>query len=326
MSYLYVVLAFIIILLIVLIFAIYILLTKFETLKDYRADNVKSLGDFKYEVNNNMSDKLKNLELSVNNRISQSITDIISRITKIDEAQKNIDKLSVNILGLQNILNDKKVRGVFGEVQLNQVLYNVFGDKKRYYDLQYKMENNRIVDAVVFAPQPLGLIPIDSKFPLENYNKIVETNGEDEQYKKKFISDVKKHISDISQKYIKEQITGQAIIFIPAESVFSYITVNCEDIVEYAYENKVWIASPMTLMAILTSIQMVIVNIQRNEFSIKLHEELLKLSNEFDRYELRWEKIIKDFDKVGSDIKDISTTGQKISKKFNDIRNVKVDE
>ncbi|WP_068268969.1 DNA recombination protein RmuC [Caviibacter abscessus] len=325
MSYLYIILTLVIILLVILISIIYTLLSKFETLNEYKTDNIKSLGDFKYEVNNNMSDKLKNLELNVNSKISQSITEIITRITKIDEAQKNIDKLSVNILGLQSILNDKKVRGVFGEIQLNQVLYNIFGDKKLYYDLQYKMDNNRIVDAVVFAPEPLGLIPIDSKFPLENYNKIVETDGSDEQYKKRFASDVKKHISDISQKYIKEQLTNQAIIFIPAEAVFSYITVNCEDIVEYAYENKVWIASPMTLMAILTSIQMVIVNIQRNEFSLKLHEELQKLSNEFDRYQTRWDKVIKDFEKVSSDIKDISTTSQKITKKFIDIRNVKIE-
>lgn len=323
MTYFIILLVIIIILLITLI---YLVVNKFNNIKDYRLDNINDLGNFKYEVNNNISDKLKNLELSVNSKISGSITDIAVRLSKIDEAQRNIDKLSVNILGLQSILNDKKVRGVFGEVQLAQVLYNIFGDKKKYYDLQYKMANDRIVDAVIFAPEPLGLIPIDSKFPLENYNKIVETNAEVEEYKKKFASDVKKHISDISAKYIKEQLTSQAILFIPAEAIFSYITVNYNDIIEYAYENKVWIASPMTLMAILTSIQMVMINIQRNEFSIKLHEELLKLSNEFDRYNLRWEKVLKDFEKIASDIKDVSTTSNKISKKFDDIKNVNIEE
>lgn len=284
----------------------------------------KDVFDMNSNLNNKEIENLKNindLKYSFNENILKSFSSVSERLVKIDEAQKNIDKLSVNIFDLQKVLSDKKIRGVFGEIQLTQILLKVFGENSQSYAMQYKMQDNKIVDAAIFAPEPFGLIPIDAKFPLENYNKIFETDAV--EFKKAFVRDVKKHINDISEKYIKIQSVNQAIIFIPAEAIFSYI-VSDDELLNYSYDKKVWIASPTTLMSVLTSIQMVILNSKRNEMAQKLHNELLKLDIEFSRYKDRWEKLVKDVDKMTMDIKDVSITSQKLQKVFEDIKNGKI--
>lgn len=255
------------------------------------------------------------------NKIKESLIqnkgEIFERLTKIDEAQKSIDKVSINLLDFQKILTDKKTRGIFGEIELNKILYNVFGEPGSLYELQYEMKNlGKKVDACVFAPDPISLIPIDSKFPLENYNKVIEG---DISYINNFYKDLKKHIDDINEKYVVSQGVNQAVIFIPAEGVYSYIITKMPEILQYSYEKKIWIASPTTLMAVLTSIQLVIVNIKRTEIADKLQAELIKLGVEFNRYKERWEKLDKDMLKVYNDVNLISVTSNKIQSLFKNI-------
>lgn len=182
------------------------------------------------KLDKNTKDSINNFKEIVSLKLEESLKEgfkksnetfasVLERLSKIDEAQKNIDKLSQNVLELQKVLTDKKLRGNFGEVQLSQILYNVFGEKGKLYDLQYAMKEKKVVDAIIFSKEPLGLLPIDSKFPLENFNRIQE--GLDAR--KSFVDDVKKHIDDISNKYVVIQNLNQAIMFIPSEAVYIYI-------------------------------------------------------------------------------------------------------
>ena len=131
---------------------------------------------------------------------------ILERLSRIDEAQKKIDSLSTNIVSLQDVLTDKKSRGTFGEVQLNHILSVVFGEKNnKIFELQKKLNNSAVADAVLYIPEPVGMLCIDSKFPLENYQRMIDMNNPDsarKQYTKDFKANVKKHINDISTKYI----------------------------------------------------------------------------------------------------------------------------
>lgn len=277
--------------------------------------------DIKKEIYNNVDTLVKKVDDNLKEGFKKSndtVISVIERLSKIDEAQKNIDNLSRNVLNLQKVLTDKKLRGNFGEIQLSQILYNVFGDKGNLYDLQYKMKEGKTVDAVVFCKEPIGLLPIDSKFPLENFNRIQE--GIDAR--KPFIDDVKKHINDISQKYVILQSLNQAIMFIPSEAVYLYILSSCPEIIDYSYKNKIWITSPTTLIAILTTIQLSIINIQKNENAKVLYENLKTLSPEFKRYKERWENLIKDFEKIAKDVKELKITSEKIGDKFEKIDNV----
>lgn len=258
----------------------------------------------------------------------KTFSNIMQSLGRLDEAQKKMEFLSNNVQNLNNVLTDKKTRGIFGEVQLYQVLSSAFGDNNEIYQKQYKLSNGTLADAVLFAPEPVGTICIDSKFPLENYRRIFEDVAENKvENEKSFEQNLKKHIDDISSKYIiKNETTDQAILFLPAEAIFAYLNAYMPKIVEYAYSKRVWITSPTTMMAILTTIQAVSQNLKQSQYALEIQKELNSLSVEFDRYAKRWETLEKDINKVSKDVKDIFTTSTKITRRFDNIKNVEVFE
>ena len=181
---------------------------------------------------------------------------------------------------------------------------------------------------MLFAPEPLGLLGIDSKFPLENYRKMVDksiTLEERKEAEKLFKLDMKKHIDAISSKYIINGVTSdQAIMFLPAEAIFAEVSAYHSDIVEYAYKKRVWITSPTTLISTLTTLQIMIKNIERDKYTSVIHQELLLLDEEFKRYKERWDKLSRSIETVSKDVKDIHTTTDKITKRFNSINQVEI--
>lgn len=320
-----------------------------ERLGRFEVNINKEINDFKNELNRGLNedfDKLNNkietrlnlINDKVNERLDQNFektnktfTNVLERLSKIDEAQKKIDGLSNDIVSLQSILTDKKSRGIFGEVNLKHILVSVFGEKNdKIYSLQYTLPNGTIADSVLFAPAPLGTIAIDSKFPLESYRMMVDKKLPQEireRYEKQFKSDVKKHIDAISNKYIIEGVTSdQAIMFLPAEAIFAEINAYHQDIIEYAYRKKIWITSPTTLISTLTVIQMIIKNIERDKYTSVIHEELNKLGVEFSRYKERWDKLAKSIQTVNKDVESVYITTEKISKKFDVISGVEIDK
>ena len=305
----------------------------------------KELGDFKDSLNkdfNSLSEKQEQrlilMNEKVNERLDQNFektnktfSNVLERLSKIDEAQKKIDSLSSDIVSLQGILTDKKTRGIFGEVNLKHILTSVFGERNdSIYRLQCTLSNGTLADCILYSPEPLGTIAIDSKFPLENYRNMVDkslSNLEREKYEKLFKADVKKHIDAISTKYIiPGETTDQAIMFLPAEAIFAEINAYHSDIIDYAYKKKVWITSPTTLISTLTVIQMLLKNIERDKYTSIIHEELNKLGVEFTRYKDRWDKLSRSIETVSRDVNDIHTTTEKITKRFDSISRVDIDK
>ncbi len=273
----------------------------------------------------------KSLETMLQNfqNSQKVITDMSTRLGKIDEAQRNIDGLSKNILSLQDILTDKKTRGIFGEIQLNQILSAVFGDRNDdLYQLQYSVGTRR-VDAALFLPQPLGTLPIDSKFPLENYQRMHDHNlspSESLQAEKAFIQDCKVHIDAIATKYIIPDLNiHQAMMFIPAEAIFASITAKYPEIINYGQSKNVWLVSPTTMMSTLSMIQMILKEIQQNQHMAVIKEHLEALANDFRLYEDRWNRLSKNIEQVNKCVKDITITTDKISKRFDTIHNVDIE-
>ena len=279
--------------------------------------------------------RLDKINESVETKLEKSFEDtkktfsnVMQSLGRLDEAQKKMEFLSNNVQNLNNVLTDKKTRGIFGEVQLYQVLTSAFGNNNEIYQKQYKLSNGTMADAVIFAPEPVGTICVDSKFPLENYRRIFEDISENKlENEKSFEQNLKKHIDDISSKYIiKNETTDQAILFLPAEAIFAYLNAYMPKIVEYAYSKRVWITSPTTMMAILTTIQAVSQNLKQSQYALEIQRELSLLSDEFESYAKRWETLEKDINKVSKDVKDIFTTSTKITRRFDNIKNVEVFE
>lgn len=306
------------------------------SINKFKDDFKKSVNDDFESLNRKIESRLDMMNTKVEERLSKGFQEttktfgnVLERLSKIDEAQKKIETLSSNVVSLQDVLTDKKSRGIFGEVQLYQILTSVFGEKNdKVYQKQYRLSNNTIVDAILFTPEPMGNIAIDSKFPLENYRKMYDMALSAEERgaaAKEFSGNLKKHIDDISSKYIiKRETSEQAIMFLPAEAVFAEINAYHPDIIEHAYRKNVRIASPTTLVSVLTTIQMILMNIEREKYAGVIQKELGKLNVEFNRYQVRWNALEKDIEKITKDVKDITTTSNKISKKFIEISNVNI--
>ena len=316
-----------------------------ERLGKLETNMIKELGEFKVGLNTNLNSdfeklndriehKLNMINDHVNERLdvnfektNKTFTSVLERLSKIDEAQKKIDSLSTDIISLQSILTDKKTRGIFGEVNLKHILVSVFGENNdKVYKMQYTFKTGVIADCVLFAPEPLGTIAIDSKFPLDNYRLMIDKKAgliERQNAEKQFKQDVKKHIDAISDKYIIDGVTSnQAIMFLPAEAIFAELNAYHSDIIEYAYKKRIWLCSPTTLMSTLTTIQLVIKNIEKDKYTSIIHEELNKLAIDFKRYKVRWDKLSRSIDAVSRDANDIHITTDKISKRFDAINNV----
>ena len=320
-----------------------------EKISKLEINMVKEIGDFKNDFSRNLTNDFNNQTERLDNRLrlindkvnerldenfektNKTFTNVLERLSKIDEAQKKIDTLSGDIVSLQGVLTDKKTRGIFGEVNLEHILSNVFGkNNNKVFKMQYTFNNDTIADAVLFTPEPLGTIAIDSKFPLEHYQIMVDRNNSNEvreQAEKLFKSDMKKHIDAISSKYIIPGVTSdQAILFLPAEAIFAEINAYHTEILEYAYKKRVWITSPTTLISTLTTIQIIIKNVERDKYAKVIHSELRLLDEEFKRYKDRWDKLYRSIETVSKDVKEIHTTTDKITKRFNSINQVEIGE
>jgi DNA recombination protein RmuC len=319
-----------------------------ERLGKLELSMMKEMGDFKTDLSRNMNKDFQDLNeqlerrlLAINDKVNtrldenfektnKTFMNVIERLSKIDEAQKKIETLSTDIVSLQSILTDKKTRGIFGEVNLKHILTSVFGEKNdNIFRLQHTLSTGVIADSVVFAPEPLGTIAIDSKFPLEHYQLMVDkslTQDMRDNYEKMFKQDMKKHIDAISSKYIiSGETADQAILFLPAEAIFAEVNAYHQDIINYAYKKRVWITSPTTLISTLTVVEMIIKNMERDKYTSIIHEELNKLGLEFARYKERWDKLAKSIQTVNKDVENVTITTDKITKKFEAINKVEVE-
>ena len=323
-----------IVFLILMVFAIIIILLSRSHNNDLKSAINNDLMNFTKLVNvnmNNLANRLDDMENKINHDLqlntlnnNQIFKEINEKIVAIDTAQKSINDIQLNITSLQNILQDKKSRGVFGEIELYSLLENVFGINDSLYERQYTLPNNTKADAIIKG-YAYGLICVDSKFPLENYRKLqIENTNENRNL---FRRDCIKHLSDIKNKYIIEGITADlAFMFSPSEAIYAEIYANFSEVVDFSYKSKVYIVSPTTLMAYLTAIRSIYLNQKRN---LKLEETLTLLSslaNEFSRLQQRTETLSKDLAKLQPDFDNLLITHNKIINKFTKLYNGEKDE
>lgn len=257
---------------------------------------------------------------------TKTFTNVAERLARIDEAQKKIESLSTEVISLNDLLKGQKTRGIVGERQLYQILDNIFSQKQSLYIKQAKLSNNTIVDALIHMPDNIGNIAIDAKFPLANYQKMIDpklTEDERNGYKKDFKQNIKKHIDDIKNKYIISGETSEfAIMYLPAESLFSEVYANHDDLVDYAETHNILLASPMTLLYMLTMVLVVSNNTEKHQRSGEIIKELKDLGELFKRHLIRWNKLKNTLDTVKNQAHDVETTSDKIHKRFNRISNV----
>jgi len=248
------------------------------------------------DTNKSMNETQTNLHKTIQDQFGQSvkiITDVTERLTKLDETNRQVVGVAEQLQGLENVLKNPKHRGVLGEYYLENVLKNVMAPGG--YEMQYKFQDGDIVDAVVFVKDKI--IPIDSKFSLENYNRVVEEKDEDrkEELQKLFKQDLKNRI-DETAKYIKpkEGTMDFAFMFIPAEGIYydllinkvGAIKINTQDLIEYAFKDKhVIIVSPTSFFAYLQTVMQGLRALKIEESAKEIRKQVEQLGKHLLSYE-----------------------------------------
>lgn len=260
----------------------------------------------------------------------KAVDDVVARLARIDAAQQKIEDLSRHVVSLQDVLADKKSRGTFGETQLSHILAAAFGDSTELYSIQHTLPNQRVADVMMHLPQPVGNVAVDAKFPLENYQRMMDRKASaaaQQSAAKKFSQDFKKHIDAIAERYILAGYTSQqAILFLPAEAIFAELHSRFQAVISYAHSRRVWIVSPTTFMAQLSTIQIVVGNLKREKYAHIIQTELHKLATEFGRYKERWAKLGNQLTSVSKSIGDLNITTDKITRRFEQINEVRLPD
>ena len=305
--------------------------TNNEKLERFQKNITESLANRFDALNKQINDKLIEINKKVDEKLaegfkgtSETMAQVRERLQAIDDAQKNIEALSKDVVSLRGVLEGNQSRGQYGEYQLSMVLHNVFGDTTGCYQEQYTMKKVKDgddvrADAVVFMPEPNKMICIDSKFPFQDYQRIFETDNPEEKEKltKEFGNAVKKHITVIKDKYIVEGKTApEALMFIPNDGVFAFIHQNLEDVIDYARSKKVILTSPSTLPAILVTINMVRIEVERSKNADEINKHLQRLAKDFEMFGREWDKFSNALEQTGRRREELDHRVGKITNKF----------
>lgn len=258
------------------------------------------------------------------NKTNHTFNAITEKLAKIDYAQEKITDLSQNVLNLQKILQDKRCRGAFGEVQLKQLVENIL--PKNSYAFQYTLSNHSRCDCIIFFPAPNRNMVVDAKFPLENFQKLFAPSLDEQKVialKRSCIQDIKYHIQTIAEKYIIcNETSDSAVMFIPAESIFAEIHNKFPELIDFSYKKKVWLASPTTLMAILTTANSVLKQSAATKYIDIIHQQINLLAKDFSRFEQRVDATVKYVNKTAQELADLQTSAKKITNKFSKIEQI----
>lgn len=279
----------------------------------------KRLADVQLQMNENLQGSAR--------RTAHSLGELQQRLTAIDKAQENITKLSGDVLSLQDILSNKQTRGAFGEIQLNDIVSKALPSDS--YTLQATLSNARRADCLIHLPNPPGPIVIDSKFPLEPYEALrnAKTDWELNEAARQLRRAVKKHIKDISEKYIIEGETADgALMFLPSEAVYAELHANFSELVREGFTARVWIVSPTTCMATLNTMRAILKDARMREQAGAIRRELGLLYQDVDRLGTRVENLDRHFAQAAKDITEIKISADKAGKRARRLDNFDFEE
>lgn len=269
------------------------------------------------EVTRSMGDSLH----GSSTRTARSLGELQQRLSTIDKAQENIEKLSGDVLGLQDILSNKQARGAFGEVQLAAILQDALPNSS--YSLQATLSNGKRADCLIHLPNPPGPLVIDSKFPLEAYEAYLaaDTPRGKTDAERSMRGAVRAHLRAISEKYIiPGETADSAVMFVPSEAVYALLHGGFPELIRESFAARVWIVSPTTCMATLTTLQAVLKDVAMREQAGIIRRELGFLLADVGRLSDRVGNLDRHFAQAQKDLTEIRVSANKA-----DIRARKLD-
>ena len=256
-----------------------------------------------------------------------NLTKLSERLAVIDRANIQITELTGQVTQLHNILANKTERGAFGEVQLENLVKTVLPPNS--YAFQVTLPNQKRADCILKLPNPPGDIVIDSKFPLDAWYNLQNSETKEQQIaaRRQLAISVRGHVKDIQDKYIIAGSTAEsACLFLPSEAVYAELHANLPDVIDASYKARVWIVSPTTMMATLNTVRAVLRDARLREQTAIIQSEMLKLIEDVSRLDARVENLNRHFSQVQKDISEIQTSTSRISKRSYRITELEVPE
>ncbi|NNE86716.1 MAG: DNA recombination protein RmuC [Silicimonas sp.] len=275
------------------------------------------------DVSMKMHDNLANSAT----KTARSLGELQTRLETIDKAQTNIEKLSGDVLSLQDILSNKQTRGAFGEIQLTDIVSKALPSDS--YQLQATLSNGKRADCLIHLPNPPGSIVIDAKFPLEAYEALVIADNDDS--KKRAMTALKQairvHIKAISDKYIIDGETADgALMFLPSEAIYAELHARLPEVVREGFGMRVWIVSPTTCMATLNTMRAILKDARMREQAGAIRKELALLYSDVDRLTTRVANLDRHFGQAAKDISDIKVSADKAGRRARRLDNFDFEE
>ena len=274
-----------------------------------------------------MQERMKESLHGSSKQTATSLTQLQERLAAIDKAQDNITKLSGDVLSLQDILSNKQTRGAFGEIQLNDIVSKALPSDS--FQLQATLSNGRRADCLINLPNPPGSIVIDSKFPLEAYEALIGSTNDMELKAavQMFRSTVRKHITDISEKYILDGETADgALMFLPSEAVYAELHAKFPELVQESFTKRVWIVSPTTCMATLNTMRAILKDARMREQAGAIRKELGLLHKDVERLGDRVGNLDRHFGQAAKDISEIKISAEKAGRRAQRLDNFDFEE
>ena len=299
-------------------------------LADVQQQMTDRLADNAMRANRGMTELQERMKESLHGsseKTTKSLTELQERLATIDKAQTNIEKLSGDVLSLQDILSDKQARGAFGEIQLNDIVSKALPADS--YAWQQVLSNGKRVDCLIDLPNPPGPIAIDAKFPLEAYKALIEVSdpAAKKQAQTALKQAVRKHINDISEKYIIEGETADgALMFLPSEAIYAELHANMSDVVQMGFAARVWIVSPTTCMATLNTMRAILKDARMREQAGAIRKALAQLHRDVELVVERAGKLETHFDQARRDVEGITTAAERAGKRAGRLDNFDFEE
>ena len=260
-------------------------------------------------------------------RTARSLGDLQQRLETIDKAQANIEKLSGNVLGLQDILSNKQTRGAFGEIQLHDIVQKALPPDA--FTMQATLSNGKRADCLIHLPNPPGPIVVDAKFPLEAYEALRRAANQSEliEAQRRMRIDVRSHIKAISERYILDGETADgALMFLPSEAVYAELHANFPELVREGFTAKVWIVSPTTCMAVLNTMRAVLKDARMREQAGAIRKELAALYADVGRLGERVENLDRHFGQAAKDLSEIKISADRAGRRARRLDNFDFEE
>lgn len=253
------------------------------------------------------------------------IVEIKHKNKEENETIRSIENMEQDLKKMNLIFNNTKQRGNWGEYQLEYLLNMYASENKEVFQMQYPLENKKIADAILYTYNH-QILCIDSKFPMENYLKMIEDKENQEYYFRLFKNNMKKHIQDISQKYITPQTMNQAILFIPSEAIYQFVCAKCSDLFQEALSSHVLLASPTTLVGIIYTILSQTKDFYRQEHVEEIEKDLKVLLEDVNRLLQRSEKAQNNLNLLQDQFEMVHTSCKKIGKRIQKITEGEQDD